>query len=124
MMKMRRMMRSMTKTDLNSQQMNAEIFNLCKVIYTLMQNPLTQNEAIAEVKSFVEEYILSHNVKAPFNEEHMSDTQPTDFDLKTARESLDDATEPYSSGLTMLQIELIAEHFKIPVKKIEKLLEK
>lgn len=52
------------------------------------------------------------------------DTQSTDFDLKTAREALDEATEPYSSGLTMLQIELIADHFKIPVKKIEKLLEK
>lgn len=52
----------------------------------------------------------------------MTDEQPTDFDLKTAQESLDEATEPYSNGLTLLQIEVIAQHFNIPVKKIEKLL--
>lgn len=52
----------------------------------------------------------------------MSDPQSPTFDLKTAQKSLDEVTEPIVSGLTMLQIELIAEYFNIPVKKIEKLL--
>lgn len=56
--------------------------------------------------------------KAVFGE----DAQTPDFDLKTAQKSLDELTEPIPSGLTMLQIELIAEHFGIDVKKIETLL--
>ena len=52
-----------------------------------------------------------------------TDAQPTTFDLKTAQKSLDELTEPIPSGLTMLQIQVIADHFNIDVKKIEKLLE-
>ena len=49
--------------------------------------------------------------------------QTPTFDLKTAQKSLDELTEPIPSGLTMLQIQVIADHFNIDVKKIEKLLE-
>jgi hypothetical protein len=50
------------------------------------------------------------------------DAQSNHFDLKTAQKSLDEFTEPYNHGLTLLQIQVIADHFKIEVKEIEKLL--
>lgn len=54
---------------------------------------------------------------------HMEpDPQSPTFDLKTAQKALDELTEPIVSGLTMLQIQVIADHFNIPVEKIEKLL--
>lgn len=61
-------------------------------------------------------------VKAVYNALITPNAQTPTFDLKTAQKSLETATGPQYNGLSMLQIEVIADHFNISVREIEEVL--